>query len=141
MTEQENTSPIELAKARKTGQGRRGSKRWDVEAVAHHLRTEVMEIADADYGLGQRFLIGIDAPVASLELYPDSGNGRLITPELKLDLHRLSTHESARRRAAASSRGGFVGEPGSQQDAAVNQRRRRCHVVPGTISRADAPQA
>ena len=91
MTEQENTSPIESAKARKTRQGRRGSKRWDVEAVAHHLRTEVMEIADADYGLGQRFLIGIDAPVASLELYPDSGNGRLITPELKLELHRLST--------------------------------------------------
>jgi hypothetical protein len=135
MTEQENTGPIELAKARKTGQGRRGSKRWDVEAVAHHLRTEVMEIADADYGLGQRFLIGIDAPVASLELYPDSGNGRLITPELKLELHRLSTPKVPDRRgqagrdpAAAVDAGWFAAAgPGPKPaDAAPPARSDRC---------------
>jgi len=90
MTEQEKSSPIELSKARKSRQRLRGSKRWDIDAVAYHLQSEASQVTDTAYGQGLRFLVGLEAPVTSLELYPDSGNARISTAELQLELHRLA---------------------------------------------------
>ena len=120
MSEKEPTAPepipIERARRRRAG-ARRGRERWDLEAVAHHLKAETTSLDDELLGLGSRFLIGMaEPPVTALELYQTSSVARIFCQNLVIQLGSIAPPVVPTSEVAADQESVIIQNRGEDND-------------------------
>ena len=89
MKEGEPPSPIPLERARRRRRERPGEPAWDIAGVALSLRTTAEPMDDVEFGAGQRFMVGLDQLVLSLELYPATSAARIQTSDVRIEVRQL----------------------------------------------------